>query len=573
MKNRGFYLYKIILVLALLLPGQAVLAAPQTQNKPSTPTSATGWLTVIWGDDATDTHHSTTVFWLTDTDGHTTSLSVDEARLNPDLLSALNQQYVTVEGQINASQPALVVTAVRAAPRQPARAAQLTLNGPQPWLSILCKFPDVAAEPQPRSFFQGMYSSSYPGLDHYWREVSYNNVNLTGSQAVGWYTLPHPRSYYVYDRNNDGRAELDHSRAVNDCTAAADPEIDFPTYVGLNLMFNTELDGYAWGGAYYMTLDGVTKPYRVTWEPPWAYANLSVIAHEMGHGFGLPHSSGSYGATYDNRWDVMSDAWSCCGCNNDPTYSCLGQHTIAYHKYLLGWIPEERNTTVAIGSRATITLEQMTRWPTNTNPLMVTIPVSPTLFYVVEARAQEGYDLKLPGTTVIIHEINTTRYTPAYIVDVDNNQNTGDAGAMWDPGETFTDQSNRITVAVEAATATGFVITIQNQGAPMPSDLTIGGIDEGHVNTPYDFTAVVNPALQPHEVTHIWEASGHDPITITGELTSTVTFVWETPGPQVITVTAVTDKGMTQNSHTVNVKREFQLYLPLTLRNAGRPGL
>lgn len=107
----------------------------------------------------------------------------------------------------------------------------------------------------------------------------------------------------------------------------------------------------------------------------------------------------------------------------------------------------------------------------------------------------------------------------------------------------------------------------------MPSDLTIGGIDEGHVNTPYDFTAVVNPALQPHEVTHIWEASGHDPITITGELTSTVTFVWETPGPQVITVTAVTDKGMTQNSHTVNVKREFQLYLPLTLRNAGRPGL
>ena len=32
--------------------------------------------------------------------------------------------------------------------------------------------------------------TSYPGLDHYWRELSYNQMNVTGSEVVGWYTLP-----------------------------------------------------------------------------------------------------------------------------------------------------------------------------------------------------------------------------------------------------------------------------------------------------------------------------------------------------------------------------------------------
>ena len=37
-----------------------------------------------------------------------------------------------------------------------------------------------------------------PGLDHYWRELSFNNINLAGSVVRGWYTLPQPRSYYVH---------------------------------------------------------------------------------------------------------------------------------------------------------------------------------------------------------------------------------------------------------------------------------------------------------------------------------------------------------------------------------------
>jgi hypothetical protein len=47
------------------------------------------------------------------------------------------------------------------------------------------------------------------------------------------------------------------------------------------------------------------------------------------------------------------------------------------------------------------------------------------------------------------------------VLDPDLNGNTADAGAMWIAGETFTDATNQISVAVLSATATGFTVRIQ----------------------------------------------------------------------------------------------------------------
>ena len=98
--------------------------------------------------------------------------------------------------------------------------------------------------------------------------------------------------------------------ATTDCTGVADPVINFPSYVGINMMFNPDLAG-AWGPAAAMTLDGVTGAGTPRGSRR-GKTNITVIAHEMGHGFGLPHSSGNYGETYDNTWDVMSDTWKNC---------------------------------------------------------------------------------------------------------------------------------------------------------------------------------------------------------------------------------------------------------------------
>jgi hypothetical protein len=250
------------------------------------------------------------------------------------------------------------------------------------------------------------------------------------------------------------------------------------------MMFNTNFDnGYAWGGTKWMTLDGAAQVWSITWEPPWGYADISVIAHEMGHGFGLPHSSGAYGQTYDNAWDVMSQDRYNCAAAEDPTYGCMAQHTISFHKDRLGWIPAGQKFNTGQNTNTTITLEQLAL-PTNNNYKMAQIPIggSSTHFYTVEVRQQTGYDAKVAGNAVIIHEVDTTRGKPAYVIDADLNGNTADAGAMWTVGETFSDIPNNISVSVVSATSTGFQVTIQNGGSPAPGAFNKSGPANGATN-------------------------------------------------------------------------------------------
>ena len=457
-----------VLLLTLVILAMGAWHGSAAASPPGPDQTLAGWFNIIWGD-APD-GQTQTLYTLTLPDGETTTLTfADPALASMETLLAWRGRFLQVEGawmETDQEAPGFYVAQMDAG--VDAQAAAPELAGAQPWISIMCKFSDVGAEPRAPSYFQNMYSGAFPGLDHYWREQSYNQINVVGSGAASqWYTLPQPRSYYVYDSNGDGIPDFNFSRASKDCTALADPYVYFPGYLGINMMFNSDLDGYAWGGGYFLNLDGVSKAWYTTWEPEWAYSNVTVVAHEMGHGFGLPHSSGMYGRTYDNRWDVMSDTWTDCANLRDAVYGCLGQHTNAYHKYLEGWIGARRYV-VPTGATITLALEQLAQ-PQTSYTLMVQIPIGGATgrFYTVEARRRVGYDVKLPGQGVIIHQVDTSRSIPSQIVDVDGNGNTGDAGALWTAGETFVDAANHITVAINGVTTTGFVIMVSNAANPV----------------------------------------------------------------------------------------------------------
>ena len=213
-----------------------------------------------------------------------------------------------------------------------------------------------------------------------------------------------------------------------------------------------------------MTLDGTTRQWRTTWMPRWANT-MSVFSHEMGHGFGLPHSSGPYGQTYDSDWDPMSG-----GGTSNPTFGSIAPHTISYHKDILGWIPAAVKYTVA--SRHVADDRDRTDRPATIVPGQLPDGANPdhgvAQFYTVEARRFAGYDTRIPGEGVVIHNVLPSRSSDALVVDPDNNNNPNDAGAMWTPGETFTDAANGITVTVNAMNASSFNVTIVKAGTAPP---------------------------------------------------------------------------------------------------------
>jgi hypothetical protein len=459
--------------------GVGILDAPgNTAFAPGGPTTVlTGWLHTVYGDAPRGGGHMHTHL-LVDDKGQATKLAVpDGVVAAAGGRAAINHRRVTVHGQVfsalpsagAAAAPLLAVHAIavdRSATSLPGASplsAQALVSGSQKWVSILCRFADSATvTPYPKTWFETLLlGGQAPGLDHYWRASSFGTINLTGSVVLGWYTLPQPRSYYVYGNP----LELDAQRAAEDCTAVADAAVYFPSFAGINLMFNDDLDCCAWGGSTNLTRDGQSRMYRITWLPPWGYESQGPVAHEMGHGFGLPHSSGPYAQTYDSRWDVMSDVWGNCP-PWDPTYGCVGTQTISYHKDLLGWIPSNRRYVAAPGTSATITLEPLDQLSSSGYMIArIPLPGSTTRFYTVETRRLAGYDTPLPGHAVIIHLVDTTRADrDARVVDPDANGNPDDAGAMWLPGEAFIDSANGISVAVLSATSQGFVVTVSNGG-------------------------------------------------------------------------------------------------------------
>jgi hypothetical protein len=470
----------------LLLLLAALWAAPLAALEPASEfETVEGHFEVVWGDPlAGSGAPALKLFSLATDDGERIPLAVSAD------LAAANEGFLDWMGRrVRVHLETAPVDRADAAVPGTRRARALTLLegreagrggvvGSQPWVSILCKFSDIAAEPNDVNFFQGMYDNTFGALDDYWRKQSYGIIDIVGSVAVDWVDLPQPQSFYVPNPGNGFDANLD--QLFDDCTDAADPFVDFSNggsggFAGINQMFNDVLDCCAWGGGKFATLDGVSKGWRVTWNPPWAQ-NPAVIAHEMGHGFGLPHANNFDGDTdpYDSPWDVMSSAFG--NAVSQAPYGRQGKHHTAYHKDRLGWIAPNELQVVNEGEAVTVTIDHMALQST-ANLRAVEIPIPGTNdWYTVEVRDRVGYDGQLPGNAVIITYVDTNRQEPAWAVDIDNPPaNFGsNEGTMFRVGETFEDVTVGISVHVVSQTAEGFVIDIASQ---LPDDLFTDGFE------------------------------------------------------------------------------------------------
>lgn len=464
--------------------GSLLLAAPGLHAQ-DTPATFTGTLALVWGDRVANhqVEASTHSAHLVTADGRAIPLEI-----TPDLLStgdfpALQGAAVEIDGQMNAA-GAIQAQAIRLQAGAAAAGgyARPPISGSHPWLVLLCRGEGAAVvHEDPLPFYDEMMGSEPDAVDHYWRELSYGKANVVGSRSAGWFELPEPASAYQ-DGPDDNRGLL-RDKAAKDCTAAADPTVDFSPYEGIILFVPLQPvtnGGGTWfyGGGASLKLDGRNRYMRVVWMPleiasleTQDATSISIVLHEMGHGFGLPHSSGPYGATYDSIWDVMSRSGAICYpfAMLEAPYGCPAQHTIAVHKEWLGWIGSTEVLTLAANSAVEVLLNRLAL-PQRPGVLMIKAPIGDSdRYYTIEARQTRGYDKALDTQAVIVHAVDPARVAaPALVVDPDFNGNPNDDGAQWLPGERF-DGEDGFTLCVKGRTPDGFIVAAGRNG---PVDCT-----------------------------------------------------------------------------------------------------
>ena len=398
-------------------------------------------------------------------------------------------------------------------------------TGSQKWLTLPCKFADNSSEPQNLAYFEALLDFT----DTFWREASYDTINLNGSVERDWKTLPQPGSYYV-------AGYIKHGLIANDCAAVHNADVHFPDFDGINFILNEALDCCALGGSINLNIDGQYKNYDATWMPPWAFNHMDILAHEMGHGFGLPHSSGPYSSTYDSKWDIMSGGGTCASTNYG--FGCIGVHTVSWHKDVLGWI-DASDVYVDDGTQNQVVFIERLAEPINVSDpnvyQVVKIPTSSsTDFYTLEVRKFAGFDAigKIPGEAVVIHKVDTTLSdrNAQVVVNPYENAGTNGPGSKWTTGETYQFPDTNTSVLIGAMGNDGFNITLNPNGANPPPTADAGGdkiiidsnnsgsenvtldgsasTDEGTI-TSWDWTEGVTPLGSGETLNHVFAVGTH----------------------------------------------------------------
>jgi M6 family metalloprotease-like protein len=474
---------------AILAPG---IAVAQQESR-------TGWFHVIWADPPEGQGAHFRTYWLITDDGDAIPISVkEELILRLGGPERLERQRVTVHGDWVAQAGPVAETAMPSLP--------LTLRsmeivsviphvdafanpdpiGAKPFLTILCALPaeaDWGFVPLPNpSLWETVMGSSYPGMHHYWREVSYGSVDLTGSRVVGWYQLQQPMVYYFQDGNS---SQPNLGRIFQDCTAAAQADISFSEFAGINIQLNGRR-GLAYGGSYTATLDGSTRPYHATWLVSIG-AGSATYVHEMGHSFGFAHhtpgSSRWHPLAAGFRWDT-SIQWP----GSSSPRNSIATHPIAPDKESAGWIPSARTFIAAAGSSQSMILERLANPTATSSYLLARLASHGTsgTVYTAEARQDVGdYDAALPGNAVIIHAVDPQCYSLFVFRDdcviLVSHGGDGDpvTQTMWRPGEEFQDSLRGVSIRVDSATTNGFGVTL-TRGWLL--EITISG--QGRVSSP-----------------------------------------------------------------------------------------
>jgi M6 family metalloprotease-like protein len=302
-----------------------------------------------------------------------------------------------------------------------------SVTGTRNVLVILINFMDTVPDSShTSSYYDDLVfnqSTTANSMYKYYREVSYNTLNITGVVNPTWCQSTHNLSYYGADSSSTGIDDKNEYifELAREAVQLADPYIDFSQYdddgdgVVDHVMIvhagagqessGISTDIWSHQGTiqnYYPdsgwesdgeNVDGVQViDYTMLAEG----SPLGVFAHEFGHDLGLPdlyNTNPDTGGTVAGSWCLMdSGSWNDGG--DTPS------HLSAWCKIDLGWI-----TPTLVDSPQSYLVDQV---EINTEAFKITTPVLEyqNEYFLVENREKVGFDSYIPESGILIWHID-----------------------------------------------------------------------------------------------------------------------------------------------------------------------
>ncbi len=332
-------------------------------------------------------------------------------------------------------------------------------TGEQKTAVILVNFSDVATEPKTKTELHNMVFGQVS--DFFW-ENSYQKTFLSGD-TFGWFTIPATAAQC----NKDLVAEEGNRAAIAagaDLSAYKHFVYLYPKATGCPLAASTTVGP---NGEKRVFINGV------------AGFVFGIVAHEMGHGFGLQHSD-----ALDCDLTPLGNTCTTVGYGDAADTMGGDGHFNAFQKERLGWLGATGMppiTTVSSNGRYAIDRYETTgSAPKALKILKSTNPVTGVkTWYYIEYRQPIGFDALLAGrgnlTTGVLVRTATLTGGLGISQSLDMTPNS-DASLMYElqdaaleVGRSFTDPVSGVTISLAAADANGATIDVSFDGGTSPA--------------------------------------------------------------------------------------------------------
>ncbi|MCF3962881.1 M6 family metalloprotease domain-containing protein, partial [Streptomyces fuscigenes] len=330
-------------------------------------------------------------------------------------------------------------------------------------LNLMIDFPDA---PGSRTAMD-RYHEFFPQTAQWFRTSSYGRLDYRPETPIRHW-LRMPKAFRAYGINRGSPYEPGYHHLVDDIVKAADPTVDFSAYDLVNVLVTPNAGPSALDTVLSVTFSGNKDAPHADGVPlsntsfvysrqddgsgSYKQTGFRVLPHENGHIFGLPDLYTTAGGGSVGHWDIMSEDW---GADND---------LLGWHKWKLGWLDDDQ---ISCASSQGVLERELEPLETPGGRKMIFVPVSDRSGYAVEVRTHAGNDDAVCRPGVLIYRVDASVDTGQGPVSIsDSTKNSGGctrlpnvqaelSDATYEPGQTFTDKDDHLSISVVSKTADG----------------------------------------------------------------------------------------------------------------------